>query len=73
MSNRTPTPAEIALGEPAMRILAGAFPSAKIIAVGRKAEGLLADMEIRVAGAVRHPANGGATEFAAGVKAIVTR
>ncbi len=72
MSNRTPTPAEIALGEPAMRILVDTFPAAKIIAIGRKAEGLLADMGITVAGAVRHPANGGATEFAAGIKGIVS-
>jgi len=70
-SNRTPTPSEISLGEPALRILIAAFPSAKIIAVGKKAEGLLREMDIPTAGAVRHPANGGATAFAAGLKDLM--
>lgn len=70
-SNRTPTPDEIALGVPALRLLAEAFPRAKIIAIGRKSEGLLEAMGIRCAGAVRHPANGGATEFAAGMRSVV--
>lgn len=63
-SNRTPTPPEIALGEPAMRLLVAAFPQARVVAVGRKAEMLLNEMGIATAGAVRHPANGGATAFA---------
>lgn len=71
LSNRTPTPAEIALGEPALRILLDAFPSAKVVAVGRKAEGLLRGMCVVPVAAVRHPANGGATEFAAGMKQLV--
>jgi uracil-DNA glycosylase len=70
-SNRTPTPDEIGLGEPAMRMLIDAFPQAKIVAVGKKAEGLLADMGVKVTGAVRHPANGGATEFALGLQALI--
>lgn len=72
LSNRTPTPAEIALGAPAMRLLAEAFPKARIVAVGRKAEGLLGEMGVRLAGAVRHPANGGATAFAAGLAELVS-
>jgi len=71
-SNRTPTSAEIAMGASAMRILAAAFPRAKIIAVGRKPEGLLHEMGIRTAGAVRHPANGGATAFALGMLALAS-
>ncbi len=70
-SNRTPTPDEIALGAPALRMLAEAFPRARIVAVGQKAEGLLQEMGIATAGAVRHPANGGATEFAAGLKNLM--
>lgn len=70
LSNRTPTDAEIALGQPAMQMLREAFPSAKIIAVGKKSAGLLASMGITVAGTVRHPANGGATEFAQGLENI---
>ena len=72
-SNRTPTPSEISLGEPALRVLIDAFPSAKIIAVGKKSEGLLHDMGIPIAGSVRHPANGGATEFSAGLKNLMSR
>lgn len=70
-SNRTPTPSEISLGEPALRMLIKAFPSARIVAVGKKSEGLLLEMGIPIAGSVRHPANGGATEFAAGLKGLM--
>jgi len=70
-SNRTPTPDEIKLGEPALRILIKNFPAARIVAVGKKSEGLLSDMGIPVAGSVRHPANGGATEFAEGLKELM--
>jgi hypothetical protein len=70
-SNRTPTPSEISLGEPALRLLIEAFPGARIIAVGKKAEGLLQGMGVPTAGAVRHPANGGATEFSAGLARLM--
>lgn len=70
-SNRTPTPEEIRLGEPAMRLLIEAFPKAQVVAVGKKAEGLLAEMGVKVTGAVRHPANGGATEFANGLQGLM--
>ncbi|HKB58760.1 MAG TPA: uracil-DNA glycosylase [Gallionellaceae bacterium] len=69
-SNRTPGPDEIALGAPALRLLAAAFPRARIVAVGKKAECLLHEMGVDTAGAVRHPANGGATEFAEGLKSL---
>lgn len=70
-SNRTPTPAEISLGEPAMRVLIDAFPAARIIAVGKKSAGLLHAMGILTAGSVRHPANGGASEFFTGLKDLI--
>jgi len=70
-SNRTPTPAEIALGEPALRMLIDAFPSARVVAVGKKAEGLLRTMTVVPAATVRHPANGGAKEFAAGMQLLI--
>lgn len=70
-SNRTPSPDEIALGKPAMRLLIEAFPKARIIAVGKKAEGLLTEMGAQVTAAVRHPANGGATEFSRGLQALI--
>lgn len=66
-SNRTPTNSEIALGSKALRGLLDAFPRAKVVAVGRKAEELLKIMAVRTAGSVRHPANGGATAFATGL------
>jgi uroporphyrinogen-III synthase len=59
------------LGEPALRILIEAFPAAKIITVGKKSEGLLREMGIPTAGSVRHPANGGATAFSAGLKDLM--
>lgn len=70
-SNRTPTPSEISLGEPALRILIEVFPNAKIIAVGKKSEWLLHEMGIPIVGSVRHPANGGATQFSTGLKDLM--
>ena len=70
-SNRTPTPEEIRLGEPALRILIEAYPKAKIVAVGTKSQKLLLQMGIPVVGAIRHPAYGGATEFASGLKDLM--
>lgn len=69
-TNRTPTDAELMLGAPAMRLLVEAFRRAKVVAVGRKSELLLARMGIAVVGQVRHPANGGATEFSRGLAAL---
>jgi uracil-DNA glycosylase len=70
-SNRTPTSAEIELGRPALRMLIAEFPTAKVVAVGRKAEGLLNAMGVVPAATVRHPANGGATKFAQGLELLV--
>ena len=69
-SNRTPTSEEIAIGVPALRLLMVAFPSAKVVAIGKKAEGLLRSMGVKVAATVRHPANGGATAFALGMEEL---
>jgi uracil-DNA glycosylase len=71
-SNRTPTNTELMQGAPAMRLLVEAFPNAKLVAVGRKAESLLQDMGIAVVGQVRHPANGGAREFTEGLRALIS-
>lgn len=72
-SNRTPSGAELSLGAPAMRLLVEAFPRAKVVAIGRKAELLLAQMGIATAGQVRHPANGGATAFAQGLATLANK
>lgn len=69
-TNRTPSHAELTLGAPAMRLLVDAFPEAKVVAIGRKAELLLSDMGVATAGQVRHPANGGATAFAEGLSRL---
>jgi hypothetical protein len=71
-SNRTPRPEEIALGQPALHLLRAAFPDAAFVAVGNKARDALHAAGI-AAPAIRHPANGGATKFADGLKAIVER
>jgi hypothetical protein len=70
-SNRTPTDAELALGSPAIELLRAAQPGARWVAVGRKAEQQLACVGIEAI-AVRHPANGGAREFAAGMARVAT-
>jgi uracil-DNA glycosylase len=70
-SNRTPTPEEISLGEPALRVLIEAYPHAKVVAVGKNSERLLLEMGISMTGAIRHPANGGATKFATGLKDLM--
>jgi uracil-DNA glycosylase len=72
-SNRTPTSAEIEIGRPALQMLVAAFPLAKVVAVGKKAEGLLKSMSVVPAATVRHPANGGATAFAQGLELLVGR
>lgn len=70
-TNRTPSIDEIAMGEPALRILTHSYPNAAVVAVGKKAEGLLKSMEIIPAATIRHPANGGANEFSSGLENYV--
>jgi len=69
-SNRTPSKEEVALGIRALQLMERAFPRATFVPIGKKAERLLAEAGIRASGYVRHPANGGATEFAKGLSAI---
>lgn len=71
-SNRTPTDAELELGAPALRILLDHFPSALPVAIGRKAERTLIAMGTTPAACLRHPANGGATEFRAGLTRLIS-
>lgn len=67
LSNRTPTPRELEAGAPALERFLALFPGAKVIAVGRKSSATLAALGVDVAAEVRHPANGGASAFGAGV------
>lgn len=71
LSNRKPKADEVALGTPAMQLLIEAFPKAKIVAVGGVAKGLLETMGVNVAGAVRHPAYGGASQFSTELESLV--
>lgn len=73
LSNRTPRQLEFNYGHAALRILRAEFPLAKIVAVGVKAEKQLNRLGIQFAGAVRHPAYGGAAEFDKGVETILNR
>lgn len=73
LSNRTPTSTELSVGLPILEaLLASLPPSTKIAAVGRKAQGLLAQAGCANAACLRHPAFGGATEFRNGLHALVT-
>ncbi|NWC83168.1 uracil-DNA glycosylase [Pseudomonas putida] len=69
-SNRTPTRTELAHGRGAIHLLKEAFPDARWVAIGRQAERQLAAAGIVGLATVRHPANGGATEFAKGLADI---
>ncbi|GAA4676861.1 uracil-DNA glycosylase [Frondihabitans cladoniiphilus] len=69
LTNRTPRPAEIRAGTPIALALAEAFGIERIVAVGRKSQGALASQGV-AADAVRHPAQGGARQFAEGLAAL---
>ncbi len=70
-SNRTPTAKELGLGAPALSLLIAAFPSARIVAVGKKAESQMMTLGITPLATLRHPAYGGAAAFAAGLEELV--
>jgi len=70
-TNRTPNSAELSIGTPALRLLIDAFPRAKVIPVGKKAEGLLQAMGVGAEPALRHPAYGGAAAFSKGLSTLV--
>lgn len=63
LSNRRPSAGEVAAGAAYVERLLEQLQPRLVLAVGRIAEGVLGDR----AGYIRHPANGGATEFAAGI------
>ncbi len=72
LTNRTPTPTEVQHGLPVLRAALDLFPGAQVIAIGKTCQRAMADLTHVCPPAVRHPANGGASEFARGVKAIVS-
>ncbi|PZO57527.1 MAG: hypothetical protein DI639_13395 [Leifsonia xyli] len=71
-TNRTPRPAEVRSGAPvALALLEalGGVDRVWVVAVGRKAQGALALAGIEAI-AVRHPAQGGATQFTEQLRAL---
>lgn len=73
LSNRTPTPDELMLGRSAIERLQLTFPNAVFIAIGKKSQAQLEAMGFPNCPAIRHPANGGANEFALGLKLHVSQ
>lgn len=71
-TNRAPRPAEVRVGAPLALEVAREFDIDRIIAVGRKAQGALAAAGVE-AEAVRHPAQGGARQFAEQLAAVNAR
>jgi len=71
LTNRKPTAQELQLGRPLLEQFLGMFPGAKTVAIGRVSEGILQGLGVEVAAQVRHPANGGATAFRAGVATLL--
>lgn len=72
LTNRTPRPAEVRSGAPvALALLEalGGVGRVRVVAVGRKAQGALALAGIEAI-AVRHPAQGGATQFTEQLRAL---
>lgn len=69
-SNREPEPGELVHGRASAILLRHAFPDAKIVAIGRKAELMLAQAGIVAEAAIRHPSNGGKPEFVEGMRRL---
>jgi hypothetical protein len=72
-SNRRPSTIEAARGAAVLRAVLARFEGATAIAVGQVAREALHQILGPDTPAVRHPANGGATQFASGLAAIARR
>jgi hypothetical protein len=70
-SNRTPTAAELALGEMPLARVVETFKPGRIFAVGRKAERSLRALGIEHR-ALRHPSQGGKAAFIEGLRGIAS-
>ena len=69
-SNRTPTSTERRLGLRVLAAMLRLFPKARVFAVGRNAEGSLAELGVNHT-ALRHPSMGGARAFAEQLRAAL--
>ena len=70
LSNRTPTPAEAALGTPFWQTLAELFAVRTVVAVGNVAHRSLQRSGLEVA-KIRHPAHGGRAGFKRGLEQLL--
>jgi hypothetical protein len=71
LTNRTPTPTEVQHGLRVLRAMLGLFEGARVIAIGKTCQRAMSDQLGMNVPAVRHPANGGATEFTRGVQQLL--
>jgi hypothetical protein len=70
LSNRAPTPAELAAGRPVLDHVLDTFAGTPLVAVGRVAERTLRGLGRTPYAAVRHPSMGGAHQFRDGLAAL---
>ncbi len=70
LSNRRPTDQEVSFGFATLVTFLKIFPEAHVVAVGKIAASQLAGLVPYVT-EVRHPANGGATQFREGIRALI--
>lgn len=68
-TNRCPTPAELAIGEPFIAALLRLFPIRQVVAIGNQAAASLTRMHIEHV-KVRHPSMGGKNQFVAGMAEV---
>jgi hypothetical protein len=71
LSNRTPSVGELRAGAEVLGALIERLRPRAIVAVGRSAERALGELGLPSDACVRHPANGGATAFRAGLERYV--
>ena len=62
LTNRTPTSAELEYSQPFLHAFLELFPNCHLLAIGKKCAFMLKSLQIDCH-SVRHPANGGATQF----------
>lgn len=70
LTNRAPAPKELAAARHILPAMLKLFPDAQVVAVGRVAQRVLADLNYKVP-SVRHPAMGGATLFRSQIQSLL--
>lgn len=70
LSNRTPSAAEMEYSQPFLQAFLQLFPNCTVLAIGQKGATMLEAMHVQ-GPVVRHPANGGATQFRTQTKAFL--